>query len=216
VKILLDGVPIDKFDIEDATLETTLRRVQTARCPPSRMVVGIRCDDRDIVGDDMTARLGEPTSNIGTLEVFTSTRQELVIGALAQAASALQNTESASRHVAELLSAGKTTEGIKTLGECLSVWQQIHEAITKSIAMLELDIASMTIRDQPILEVLAKPRDVLTQLKQALTAQDNVLLADVLRYEFGEVIDQWYSIIATIRQHAEDQRDEDDQTDPPC
>lgn len=208
MKILLDGRTIDESVTDDATLETTLRRVQDVHCPPSRLVVGIRCDDREVSGNDMNAKLGEPSATVEKLEVFTSTRQELVISALGQASSTLGETEAVCRRAGELLNEGKAAEGIKTLGTCLTVWQQVHEAITNSLSMLEIDVESMTIRDEPLLDVLARPRDVLVQLKEALTAQDHVLLADVLQYEFGNATDQWYAVIAAIRQVAEDQREE--------
>lgn len=207
MKVLIDGKSIDDTFPGDESLEATLRRVQEDHCQPERLVVGIRCDDRDVTGQDIQNRLVAPVSSVGKLEVFTSTRFELVGTAMEQASAALQDTEHACKRIGELLNEGKTTEGVESLGECLAVWQQIHDAVTKSVSMLQLDLESMTVRDEPLLTVLEKPRDVLVQIKQALTAQDYVLLADVLQYEFTDVTEQWYSVIAAIRQVAEDAKE---------
>jgi len=207
MQVLIDGKTIEAEVPEAESLEATLRRVQSDHCAPDRMVVGIRCDNREVSGQELSARLNAPASSVEKLEVLTSTRFELVATAMEQASSALQDTEIGSRRVGDLLSAGKTTEGIQSLGECLNVWQQIHDAVTKSISMLELDIESMTIRDEPLLTVLERPRNALLQIKEALTNQDYVLLADVLQYEFCDVTEQWYSVIAALRQAAEDMQE---------
>lgn len=213
MKVLLDGQAIGGSFRGEDPIETTLRQLQNHHCPPSRMVVGIRCDDRDIPGEEMAEQLRKPTASVEKLEVFTSTRHELVISAMGQAATALEETEDVCRQVGELLNEGKTTEGIQTLGTCLGVWQQIHEAVTKSVAMLELDIEAMTVRDESLLSILSRPREVLLQIKDALTAQDYVLLADILQYEFSDVTDQWHAAIAAIRQTAEDRREMSDDSD---
>jgi hypothetical protein len=103
-----------------------------------------------------------------------------------------------------MLTEGKTSEAIEMLGDCLRIWQQIHDAVAKSIQMLDLDLTEVTIKDEPMLDVITQPKETLVQIKQALQAQDYVLLADVLQYEFGNVTDRWYLLIARLRQEAED------------
>lgn len=207
MKVLLDGQTIEGGFPADESIEDALRGIQATHCPPSKLVVGIRCDDRDIPSDQIADKLRDSASTVTKLEVFTGTRHELVLNAMSQASMALQESESAVTRVGELLNEGKTADGILMLGECLGVWQQIHEAATKSIHMLQLDLETITINDEPLIDIITKPRDVLVQVKQALTAQDHVLLADVLQYEFNDVTDQWYAVIARIRQAAEDLRD---------
>ena len=60
------------------------------------------------------------------------------------------------------------------------------------------------VRDKSILELLARPRDVLLKIKSALEAQDHVLLADLLQYEFTDVSEDWHTIINWLKQQAED------------
>lgn len=98
---------------------------------------------------------------------------------------------------------GKTVEAAETLGECLRVWQQIHEAVGKSIEMLQLDPEQATVNEQPLFELISKPKEILLQVKEALQDRDHVLLADLLQYEFPEVTSRWHAVVAKLQQEAE-------------
>lgn len=203
MQIILDGLVLAEAELAAGTLESAIRRVQTDRCSPSQVVVAIRCDNRDVPDDQIAAALRKPVSTVDKLEVFTSTRQQLVASAMAQASISLQETETACGRVAELLNKGSAKEAIAMLGECLRIWQQVHEAVAKSIQMLDMNTDTITLQDATMTDVIGKPKEVLLQIRNALLAQDHVLLADLLRYEFDDVTDSWYALIARIRQEAE-------------
>jgi len=204
--LFLDDKKVEDNGVVGGTLEQTLREVQSNLCPPRRILVGFRCDGEEIVSAAIAAAMQRPVASFGRLEVFTSTREDLVADTMGQASSSLEETESTTQRVAELLMEGKTVEGIERLGECLHVWQQVHDAVAKSLELLRLDPQKATVRDQPLLAALERPKDVLLQIKGALQAQDHVLLADILQYEFAEVTDMWHTMIARIRQEADDRR----------
>ena len=204
MKLFLNGIPLSDVPTGAATLEETLRAVQATHCRPRHLVIGVRCDGRDIPANEMNSFLLRPPLDVEKLEVFSSTKEQLVLSAMNNAANCLQESEQACRRVADMLNEGRTTEATASLGECLRVWQQIHDAVGKSIQMLEIDPEQIAINDEPFLAVIGKPKEVLLQIKQALKNQDHVLLADLLQFEFGEVTDQWFSVIARIRQEAEE------------
>jgi len=204
--LFLDDKKVEDNGVGGGTLEQTLREVQINLCPPRRILVGFRCDGEEIVSAAIVAAMQRPVASFERLEVFTSTREDLVADTMGQASSSLEETESTTQRVAELLMEGKTVEGIERLGECLRVWQQVHDAVAKSLELLRLDPQKTTVRDQPLLAALERPKDVLLQIKGALQAQDHVLLADILQYEFAEVTDMWHTMIARIRQEADDRR----------
>jgi hypothetical protein len=204
--LFLDDKKVEDNGVVGGTLEQTLREVQINLCPPRRILVGFRCDGEEIVSAAIAAAMQRPVASFEKLEVFTSTREDLVAETMGQASSSLEETESTTQRVAELLMEGKTVEGIERLGECLHVWQQVHDAVAKSLELLRLDPQKTKVRDQPLLAALEKPKDVLLQIKGALQAQDHVLLADILQYEFAEVTDMWHTMIGRIRQEADDRR----------
>ena len=204
MEVLLDGKEISQDLAAEGTLKEALLWMQTKLCSPDHMVIGIRCDGRDIHGAEMDANLNKPVSTYDKLEVITSTRENLITDAMSQASISLQESEVACRRVAELLTEGNSVEAIETLGECLKIWQQIHEAVGKSIILLGIDPENIMIQDESLDRVISKPKDILMQIKQALQSQDYVMLSDILQYEFSNVTDQWHSIIARLRQEAED------------
>jgi hypothetical protein len=202
--IFMDDQPVHADEVDTmGTLNEAVRGLQSDVCPADRLIVRIRCDGHDISGDQMKDMLEKPIGSFDNVELFTSTKGRLVADAMNHAAISLDETNEASHHAGELLSEGNAVEGIQRLGECLHVWQQIHDAIAKSIALLEIDAEEVHVQDEPLSRVLGKPRDVLMQVKQALEVRDLVLLADVLLYDFEEVTDQWRRIINCIRTHSE-------------
>ena len=70
--------------------------------------------------------------------------------------------------------------------------------------MLGLNANTLDIEGEPLASLLDKPRQVLQQIKEALVAQDYVLLADILQYELGDVSEQWRTITAYLRDAVEE------------
>lgn len=203
MELLLDEHPVDGTGVVDGTIEETLRRIQSEMVEPGRMIVALHCDGQELGGDEMTAAMARPASSLNRLEVFTSTAETLVVDAMSQGAVSLEASEEQRQRAARLLTEGKTTEGIDCLRDCVQTWQQVHEAVVKSVEMLGIDVDQAVINDEPLLEVISRPASTLGQIKKALVAQDHVLLADVLEYEFEDVTEQWYSVINYMKGQAE-------------
>lgn len=206
MEVYIDEKKVDDEFSPDGTLEEAVREIQANVHQTGRMVIGIKCDGRVVDSVDMIETLKKQAPTINRLDVLTGTKEALVTDAMDQAATSLDETESASQRIAELLVEGKTNDAVKNLGDCLRVWQQIHEAIAKSMELLGVDADKLMVRDETLLEAICRPKDVLLQIRDALQAKDHVLLADILQYEFGDVTNTWHAIIARIRQQAEDQQ----------
>lgn len=202
MEIFVNDDPIDSDPMTQGTVEDALRLIQSTLCGPGQLVAGLRCNGEDVPSDAMASTLEEPLEKLQRLEVFTTTRAALVVEAMNEAAGALDETDKECRRSAELLSEGKAAEGVEALGECLGVWLQIHEAVGKSIKMLGVDADMIRVGDEPLATILGKPKDVLSQVKEALAAKDYVLLADVLQYEFDEVTELWRAAITTLMEEA--------------
>lgn len=204
MEVFLDDKLVDSgFLHSDTTLEEALLHVQSHLCEPGQLVVGLRCDGREIPANALAEALKKHVTAFARLEVSTGVRSELVAEAMTQASACLTQTEEACERIADLLTQGETGQAVESLGECLRVWQQIHEAVAKSIEMMQLDPEATQVNDDPLAVAIGAPKEVLLQIKEALQRQDYVLLADVLQYEFSEVINRWHDIVATIRREAD-------------
>ncbi|UCE60299.1 MAG: hypothetical protein JSU63_00830 [Phycisphaerales bacterium] len=203
MEIFLDDQQVDSEFIGEHTVEDALRHVQANVCNAGEVVVGVRCDGRDVGPNEMAATLGKSAATFNKLEVFTSTPQRLVVEAMSQASSALDDTEAACQRIADLLTRGDTADGIAELGDCLGVWQKIHDAVGQAIQMLQLDPDKLKVEQEPLLDVVSRPKEVLLEIKQALESQDHVLLADIMQYEFGDVTEKWHKLVNMLRREAE-------------
>ncbi|MEK7756211.1 MAG: hypothetical protein AAB385_03260, partial [Planctomycetota bacterium] len=166
--LFVDDKKVDDDRVVGGTLAETLHDVQAHCCPPPRILVGFRCDGAEVAGAAMASTLSRPAGSFELLEVFTSTREDLVADAMNQASASLEETEGVTQNVAELLMEGKAAEGIARLGECLRIWQQIHDAVAKSLELLRLNPAQVMVRDESLFTALERPKDVLLQIKGAL------------------------------------------------
>ena len=204
MEVFLNDKLVDSGFLQtDTTLEEALRHLQSHLCEPDQLVIGVRCDGREIPANALAGALKEQVAAFARLEVSTGRKSELVTEAMTQASACLTQTAEACERIADLLTQGETAQAIEDLGECLRVWQQVHEAVAKSIEMMQLDPEAMTINGDPLADAIGKPKEILLQIKEALQRQDYVLLADVLQYEFSEVIHRWHDIVATIQGEAE-------------
>ena len=204
MELFIDERRTDPEGPVTGTLEEILRQVQSGLVTPGRLLVSVRCDGEAIPANDMAATLKRPISSFERLEVFTSTPGELVADTMEQATVSLTQTEAACQQVADYLAEGNTAAGMEALGQCMTVWQQIHDAVGKSIRLLQVDPEQMEVNAERLIDIIARPKEVLLQIKEALESQDHVLLADTLKYEFSDVARQWHAVIGRIRQEAED------------
>lgn len=204
MELFLDDNRLEDLELADQTLELLVRQVQADYCAPDQIIVSLRCDGLEMTGSEMTARLSQPASLVQRLEVFTGSPSQLVAEAMVQSAAALTDTEGERRRAADLLTEGNVSDGVALLGEVLRVYQQIHDAVSKSLQMLDLDARAVMIEGRTLQECFEAPTELLQQVKQALLAQDHVLLADILQYEFDDVVTQWQAAVADLRQRALD------------
>ncbi|MGB0717462.1 MAG: hypothetical protein ACPGXK_16415 [Phycisphaerae bacterium] len=202
MQIFIDDQQIEPAPQLFGTIEQSVRQLQQEVCDPGRIVIAVRCNGEELQADNIAAELSKPIDNLQKLELFTGLPGQLVSDAMSQAAEMLTALEEHYKQVAEQLTDGRTNEGMSTLGACVQVWQQVHEAVGKSIAMLELNIEGMMVQEVSFLDAMGRPKEVLLQLKSALESGDHVLIADILQYELKDVTDLWHAVVATIRREA--------------
>lgn len=203
MNLFLDNRQIDTAALNGQTLDDALRHLQMDMGNGERVVVRLRCDGHDVTSAEMPRTLCKPADSFQRIEIFTLTRGGLVTEAMAQAETSLHRTDEACKDAGRLINQGQTAEGVETLGECLFIWQQVHEAVAKSIQLLKVDPDALAIEGESLTHMLGKPRDILTQVRDALEAKDFVLLADLLLYDLVEQTAQWRAIVDRLRIEAD-------------
>jgi len=159
-------------------------------------------DGLDITGDDLEQWLAKSTDDFECAEFQSCSAELLVVDALDQAITVLNDTDSKRAEVVDSLSQGNTQQASEGLAECFSQWHQVHTAIAHSVGILGLDVQEMQVNGVPMEKTLTEITDLLGQIKEVLKADDQVLLSDLLQYEFDRVTDAWKGVIEAIKTRA--------------
>lgn len=199
MELYIDGSRAAGDFTPEGTIEEVIREAQRLECGPERLVVSIRCDGEDVPAGEIAEALQRPADSVDRLDLMTSTKGLLVSEAMEYAVKSLDEAESALEQVASMFVEGRSPEAMQGLGECTRAWQQIHEAIVQSIELLHIEPDYTTVGEGTLSDAMKRPRQVLTQVRDALQAQDHVVLADILQYEFSDAIEDWHAVIARVK-----------------
>lgn len=202
MELYLDDKIVDPEYSDEGTLEDAVRHIQEEHCTEKQLVIALACNGKRLDSDTMEAALATRILECEKLEIFTGTRGHLVTEAMDHCADSLEQTERATETIADRLAGEGARDALCELSECMKVWQQIHEAIAKSVEMLAIDLEAFHVGVTPFIDAFERPKEVLLQVKEALEQQDNVLLADVLQYELSDATKTWLAIIDRVRLEA--------------
>jgi len=168
--------------IDDQPCETTATSIGEAIAGAAevagtrgRVVVEVVVDGRTW-GDTELGSESKCGTAADEISLITADLGELAGLTLDDAATALSDADRLQRESARLIQTDKLPEAMPMLGEALSVWQSVQDALLKS----------------------AQAGDRLQALRQALEAKDPVGLADTLLYDLPEVVLEWQEALRSL------------------
>lgn len=198
---------LDQRRIKPTGVATTLGQIvedaRTEAAKDDRVIVGIRCDGADITHDDLAARLAEPAEKYARVDLQSGRAEQLVVDALHQALQVLDDSDQQRAQVVEWLAQGEAARARQALAECFQQWTQIHQAIAQSMAFLNLDEKELLVEERPLGSVLTDICGQLQQVKEVLEVGDDVLLGDLLQYEFDAAVGQWRVMVQAVLARAQ-------------
>ena len=152
--IFINDEKMDAASSGAQTVQDVVVHIQEHDCPAGHIVMGIMCDGTPVEAGAMTQAMARSITELTRLDVITNTKEALVTDAMVQASVTLENTENGCQRVAELINEGNSQEAIRLLGQCLSVWQQIHEAVAKALVMPNRAMDKGTNREDWLTELI--------------------------------------------------------------
>ncbi|NOT00425.1 MAG: hypothetical protein HOP29_07330 [Phycisphaerales bacterium] len=179
----------------DATLHDALETVRRENAEGNRAIIGLTCDGRDVLGDSLHGLLDEPAESFGRIDVRTGSPGKLVAHALNDARETLEAADRDRQELVRLLGTGRQGDAVIMLGSCLGRWWQTNEAISKSLGLLGVIGEGTEGAWEQLADALEPVTARLTDIRDAVKAQDYVSLADILEYEFAEVTQAWRGVI---------------------
>jgi len=199
VDIYIDEKLLTAEEFSNGTIEETVRNIQGKHCPEGTLIVGLSCDGQEVPSGAMTETLNQEVSTVDRLDIITANYRSLVTNTMNEASESLRGAIVDAKRIAGMLVSGQTIDAMQELGGCVRVFQQVHDAIGKSLQILEVDLDSVGTNGVSVIDSLVKPREVLLDIKDALQNTDHVRLADILEYEVEQASVNWECIIERIR-----------------
>jgi BMFP domain-containing protein YqiC len=163
-----------------------------------RLIHLLRCDDREVLGDEIERVLAQPAQAYERIDVVSAEAGELAADVLARAREELSASFPIVAQAVEALTAADLPKAMTTLARALESWSQVHEAMTSSLELLGLDPDTLLLGGSPLGPWLNELVAALRTLKEALLARDQVLLGDVLRYEMDETLRVWEAKLSEL------------------
>lgn len=208
-KVYIDDQPFTAFDPKaDWTVQRLVDAARSRLNGSGRLLIALRCNEVDVSPAHLETILSQPVSAYGRLDLLTEEPKPIVLDILKQSKQALSESFVLSREAAEALSAGDHAKAMSRLIDSVDCWSQVHEAIVNGGRLLNVDFDSVRIGERPVSAWLTDLVSRLSDLKEALEVRDNVLLCDMLKYEFDETLQGWERMLDGFVAHVEALPDE--------
>lgn len=159
-----------------------------------RVVVEVHLNGESLIGDEIEKKRA---SNIGGGEVrlITANPRELAAETLGQVLTLLNDARDAQAQAAELFQQDNAPEAIRQIGRAVEVWQQTQQAVLFSSMLVGLKLDDQKFDNEPLTAMTDGLLRQITELRDMLTANDTVALADSLGFEWSEMTDRWQRMI---------------------
>jgi hypothetical protein len=191
VQILLDDRPYTTAGASTQTVGDLANEVcLSAQRNEPRFVVSIRCDSEPVAPQDLATVLQAPISQYDRLEFQTQPVAPLVRSTIEQAIRVLEDSGHAREKAADLLASGQQEGAMQEIQKFLQAWKQIHQTLMVISKTLRVDLDKISVGDASLTGVLDSLKAHFTEMREAMTQGDFVVVGDLLRYELAEPLGQ--------------------------
>ena len=195
MQILIDDLPceVDASTVGEAIEGAAGLARERGRLIVDVIVDGTRWSEADLASDERHAQTAEVIK-------FTSAEPvELVRHTFADASDSLAEAADLQREAAELLQSGQGTVSMDKLGEAVSIWLCVQEAIVSGAELVELDLDTVQTGGEPLPVAIRRLNDSLDTLRVSLQQRDEIALADTLLYDFPPIIEAWRRLLHDLQ-----------------
>ncbi len=196
MQILIDDLPCD---VDANTVGEAIEGAADIARDRGRLIVDVTVDGaRWTEADLASTRRHAQTAHV--VRFSSAEPIELVRHTFADAVDALTEADALQREAAELLQSDKGTVAMDKLGEAVSIWLSVQEAIVSGTQLVGLELETVTIGGKPLPEAIARLSDHLNAIRTGLKQSNVIELADTLLYEFPPIVEEWRRLLAELQQ----------------
>lgn len=181
----------------DALGLRTLGQVLSHIQRDNRLVVQLLIDGQEPPTNEMGS-LRARCIDGHTVYIETADPRLLALEVLEDVLSQLESAERLRVEAAELLQKNATFKALEQLGGCLRIWQHAQNSVSKTAALLRLDLSLVRVDDMTLAQQMEEFAGQLRNIKSALEQRDYVSLADSLLYETSETSARWQRALEAV------------------
>ena len=132
------------------------------------------------------------------LRLYSADPRDVARSALEGLLAQLDQASDQQVRAAEQLNQDRVGEAMGDLGKAMETWQQVQQAVTQSISLIGINLEVLEIEGQTGTAIVNDLVGQLTSVRDILESRDTVSLADVLAYEWPQLVDRWKHMLTGI------------------
>lgn len=195
MQILLDE---NVCDVAADTVEEAIAVCADLVEAQGRMIVDVHVDGARWSEEELASTENQNTT-AQVVELTSADPAQLVLQTFQDAAEALTNADELQQEAAQLLQSDQRTICMDKMGEALSIWLSVQQAIVKGSQVIGLQLDEVTVDGTPIVTSIVQLNEQLRMLRTALEQDDQIALADALLYEFPDIVREWQGILEHLQ-----------------
>jgi hypothetical protein len=163
-----------------------------------RLVVNLLIDGQrpDLAG--MT-QIRQSSVRGRTLFIETARPKQMALEVMDEVEMQLRHADQFKTEAADLLQQNQVAKAMEKLGVCFTTWQAAQESVVKTGQLLRIDLESLVVEGQSLIQIMSEFTSQLRQIKETLVDRDFVLLSDILLYETTESSRKWGGVLEAMR-----------------
>ncbi|MEP0847628.1 MAG: hypothetical protein HRF50_12530 [Phycisphaerae bacterium] len=201
--VTLDGRRLDDRFSPAAALHELIDQVRAVHLP-DRLVVGVAINGRELIDDELQARLAVPIEAGAQIDLESGDARQVAADALRDSAAQLEAAADEQVQIADTLQAGSTSDAVQQFSAVLDTWHGCRRTLTETAALLRMRLEHTNIGGRPVGEHLVELVNKLRELRDAFDARDFVLLADLLRHEMPGLCRSWAKRLRELAEYIAD------------
>ncbi len=199
MEIIIDGQPGFLPTTQPVSLSSVLSDISDHLEAQRRGMLGIVVDGASIAADDLEGALaGRSIESVLSVEVRSEALAELAAARMQAVKDVLPELENACRQLAEVFSSGAEDEAYGQFDELAGAWVALKEQQRQIARALGANLDEIVENDDVLRAHHEKLSRFLTEAGQAITSRDQVLMADLLEYEFAPLAERERTVLETL------------------
>ena len=185
-------------DLDAATVGGAIDEVSDIAARNGRMVVELTINGENMSGEMLEAILDRIGVDGDELRMVTADPCELAVDVLGQIRGTISEIMGLQQEAADLLQQDDTSAAFEKLGQLISNWLNVQQAISQSTSLVGLKLDDIEVEGSPVSDLTNELLEQLRTLKELIEGKDMITLADVLEYEWPEVSEKWDKLAANL------------------